>query len=113
MFVTWQTNIYLFLEKEGSPLKNYISQKKNFSKKSVKMTLNSLEVTKCCKNQFIPFLFFWSSIFFYFLRLFYFIFRIIYARTSYAATVGAPHLRESACARVPSTLPGQLSLPKL
>jgi hypothetical protein len=43
-----------------------------FSKKSVKMTLNSLEVTKCCKNYFIIFFCFMSSeySFFYVIYLF-------------------------------------------
>ena len=41
----------------------FASQKLNsrflfFSKKIIKMTLNSLEVTKCCRNQFILFLFY-------------------------------------------------------
>ena len=47
------------------------------------MTLNSLEVTKCCKNYF--FLFFSIFNFFYFLR--FFIFRIIFGRTCYGTTV--------------------------
>jgi hypothetical protein len=34
------------------------------------MTLNSLEVTKCCKNQFILFLFFVYKIFYFFYFLF-------------------------------------------
>jgi hypothetical protein len=48
------------------------------------MTLNSLEVTKCGKNQFILFSFFYLQNFLFFT---FFIFRIIFARTSYAATV--------------------------
>jgi len=74
-----------FWKNKGSPLKNWISQFLFFSKKISKMTLNSLEVTKCGKNQFILFSFFCLQIFLFF--TFLFIFRIIFARTNYAATV--------------------------
>ena len=55
-----------------------------FSKKLVLMTLNSLEVTKCCKNEFILFLFFNLHNFLIFMS---FIFRIIFERTCYGTRV--------------------------
>ena len=50
------------------------------------MTLNSLEVTKCCKNRFILFLLLCDQIFLIFT---FFIFRIIFGRTCYGTTVVA------------------------
>jgi hypothetical protein len=52
------------------------------------MTLNSLEVTKCGKKQFILFSFLCLQNFLFFT---FFIFRIIFARTSYATTVVEIH----------------------
>ena len=43
------------------------------------MTVNSLEVTKCCKNDFI--------LFFMFSNFYVFIFRNIFGRTCYGTTV--------------------------
>jgi hypothetical protein len=48
------------------------------------MTLNSLEVTKCCKNYFILFSFFSLQIFIIF---YFFIFRIVFGQTCYGTTV--------------------------
>ena len=63
--------IYFFFEKI-----KFASQKLNLSifvfqqKKSIKMTLNSLEVKKCCKKEFILFLFFCLQNFLFFTFLF-------------------------------------------
>ena len=55
-----------------------------FSKKSIKITSNSLEITKCYKNKSIPFLFFCLQNFLIFT---FFYFRIIFGRTCYGSTV--------------------------
>ena len=58
--------------------------KKKLAKKLVKMTLNSLEVTKCCKKYFILFLFLCLQNILIFT---FFIFRIVFGRTCYGTTV--------------------------
>ena len=83
MFVTSRTNIYFFWKNEVRLSKKWLSQFLFFSKRSVKMTLNGLETTTCCKTNLF-YLCFLSS---YFLICTFSILRFILEQTCYGTTV--------------------------